>query len=92
MSQHHSDDANTINKRYKMVKEVSLIMHEVPFRSNLDVFKVIKAIEYNMALPDPNDWAVFASYIEEIRDIYDYFKEHVYPIIETNTNVKIETV
>lgn len=79
VTHHCSNDAKIINKRYRMVQEMKYIMHDVPIRSSLDVSRVLQAIEFNMASPEPSEWAEFAAYIEEMAEIHQFFKEYVYP-------------
>lgn len=74
--QKQGNDSATIRKDYSMIDQLSNHIVMLPLRSNMNIYPVLDAIEYNLSPPEREDLYFFTMQIEQIIELYNYMTLH----------------
>lgn len=72
-----SNDVAEVQKEYALVSEMLNRIHDIPLRSKMNVWPIIKAIEDNSSPPDKEDLSLFARDMEEIIELQSYLESQI---------------
>ena len=74
--QKQGNNSFIIRQEYSMIDQLYNHIAMLPLRSNMNIYPVLNAIEYNLSPPEREDLYYFTIQIEQIIELYDYMILH----------------
>ena len=74
--QKQGNNSSIIRQEYSMIDQLYNHIAMLPLRSNMNIYPVLNAIEYNLSPPEREDLYYFTIQIEQIIELYDYMILH----------------